>query len=196
MKKRITRLIALLLCIMSVVTIFVMPVSAASVPSYNCQYSSKSGGGSMYFYVKTGSSSSSRKIDLTMGTGTLYAVNWNTGKVGSASVYGAYEIKVFYKNSSGNWVLEQDYDVYNKSSDTITCKKTNTVYKIQVYFWRVGTTFNSYWNKNVTTKTLSKKMQARFAGSSASEWNEISWSTLPKCTAKPKSGYKLYDVCP
>ena len=197
MNKHISRLIALILCIISLTTIFVLPASAASsVSSVNCQYSSKSGGGSGYFYVKTGSTTKSRQVKLTMGTGTIYAIDWNAGTMKTASVYGSYEIKVFYKNSAGKWVLEQDYDVYNQSSATITCNKKNTTYKIQVYFWRASTTFNSYWNKNITTKTLSQKFQKRFPGSSASAYSEIQWTVLPSCTAKPSTGCTIYATCP
>jgi len=196
MKKHIIRLVAFFLCLVSMVNIMAVSANAASsVSSVNCQYNSRSGGGSQFFYVKTGSTSNSRKITLTMGTGTISGVNFDNGKLGSAAVYGAYEIKVFYKNDKGGWTLEQDYDVYNKSNATITCNKKNTVYKIQVYFWRVSTTFASYWRNNIKTQTLCKRFQARFPGAS-NNWEQITWSTLPTCKATPKKGCTIYTSCP
>ena len=197
MKKQIIRLVALCLCLVSLIPMSAVSASAATkVSSYDCSYSSTSGGGSRFFYVKTGDTTKSRQITLSMGTGTISAFNSETSRMKTATVYGSYEIKVYYKDSNGKWVLEQDYDVYNKSSATITCKREETVYKIQIYSWRVSTIFNSYWNKNIKTKTLSKKFQSIFEADSASEFVNHIWGIVPSCKAKPRSGCTMYNSCP
>ena len=151
--KKTTRLLAWLLCVVSLVSVFAFPASAKKVEKYNCA-GTKGGGVSRYFYVETGKTKSSRQIKLTMDRGYIQARDNGTYKSSMVQVYGAYEIKVFYKNSEGRWVLEQDYDVYNKGSATITCEKKNTTYKVQVYSWRVGTVFASYHKNNVSARTV------------------------------------------
>lgn len=189
--KKATRFLALLMCVVSLVSVFAFPASAKTVKTYNCAAGS---GKSAFFYVRTGTSSSSRKITLKMDRGYIQATNCSTYKSSMVMVYGAYEIKVFYKDSKGNWQLEQDYDVYNKSSATITCNKKSTDYRIQVYSWNVNTIFKSYHKNNVSARTgWGSTKFAKFFSDSANSYTKISWYSTPKCTASPNSGCTMYD---
>lgn len=194
MKKTLTRLLALLLAIMSLTILLMTPVSAASTTSsYDCSGTSY-GGVSKFFYVKTGTSSNSRKVTLTMTAGELWS---DSEKMLAAKmpVYGAYEVKIFYWNAkSQKWVMEQDYDVYNKSSATIELDKKNTYYKIQIYSWRSSTIYNSYWKNNVKC-TDKYKFQSHYS-STVNLLGSPIWGKIPTCTAKPKSGCTMYTSNP
>lgn len=194
MKKYIIKVLALILTIATIAAVFVVPVSAATATAKSSiKFTGTSSGGfSQYFYVQTGTSTNSRKVSLKMGEGTMWS---DTEELYAAKmpVYGAYEIKIYYWNGS-KWVKEQNYDIYNASSATITLQKKNTTYKVQIYNWRVSTIYTSYWNQNVKC-TDGKKFQKHFS-SSMNYYGAPKWGSLPTIKVTPKSGCKVYSSDP
>lgn len=186
--KRITRIGAIfLLVIFLVSSMATMAMAASTVSSKNCSGDSD-GQTWKYVYVKTGSTKASRQVTLTMTKGTLIGNLYGEFEDNGYSRYGSYEIKVCYWNGS-KWVQEQNYDVYNKSSATITMNKTNKYYRILVYSWNATTVFKSYFNKGIIT-TLG------ITGDTADHYEDCYWSKIPKCTAKPKTGCTMYSSTP
>ncbi len=186
--KRITRIGALFLLVVTIITSLMVPALAASTTSSrNCSGDSD-GQTWRYVYVKTGDTSNSKKVTLTMTKGKLVGKMYGVYDTDKYSRYGAYEIKVCYWNGS-SWVQEQNYDVYNKSSKTITMKKSNTYYRILVYSWNATTVFRSYFNNGIITTP-------GVTGDTADYYENCYWSTIPGCTAKPKSGCTMYTSTP
>jgi len=184
-KTFVKRAVALMLAL---VTIFSLSVTAfaAKVSSYNCA-GDKDGYVTKTFYVKTGSSSSSRKTTVTCGKGSMIPQNVSGMKDYTISIYGCYEVTLSYWNGS-RWVEEDNFDIYNKSSRTITFDRKNTYYKVQIYSWKTSTIMSSYLNKGVLSYSITRAI-------GGGTINPI-WKTVPKCTAKPGSGCTMYNSNP
>ncbi len=183
--KRLTSIIA---CLMLVVTIFsCIPFSAmaASTVKSVTHNGKEAGNFSTYIYVKTGSTSKSKKVDLKMTQGELFA-KYNRVANYKDEAYGAYEIKIRYWDGN-KWVCEKKYDVYNEEDCTVTLKKSNTYYSIQVYHWAVKTVFTSYYNNKEISRTL---------GWSVGNFKDIKWSTNTTYTATPQKGCTMYNGKP
>jgi len=186
LKKRVIRAIALVMVMVSILC--AVPITASAAGSYTVT-GTTAGGFSKYYYVKTGTTAASKKVTFTMTYGAIE--NKKNVLEAAAFVYGAYEMKVSYWNASTKkWVQEADYDVYNKSSNSYTCKKANTYYRIQIYSWQVNTIFNSYWKNNVTCQA-GKRFRNVLKQSISPRWCP---DALPKCTIK--SGGTLYSSNP
>lgn len=186
--KRITRIGAIfLLVIFLVSSMATMAMAASKTTSRDCS-GDCDGETWKYVYVKTGSTANSKKVTLTMKKGTISGKLYGFYDPVSFSRYGAYEIKVCYWNGS-KWVQEQDYDVYNRSSKTVTMNRSNTYYRILVYSWRVSTVFKSYMNNNIIN-------DPGLSGETGSHYENIIWTTSPKCTATPKEGCTMYTNNP
>lgn len=185
--KRMMRVGVIFMLVVMILASMTMPALAASTTSPRDCSGDKDGQTWKYVYVKTGKTSNSRKVTLTMTKGTIKGMMHNAYETAGFSRYGAYEIKVCYWDGS-NWVLEQNYDVYNKSGATITMKKTNTYYRILVYSWNATTVFRSYINKKVINQNLKND--------SGEYYENCYWSKIPGCTAKPKSGCTMYTSTP
>ena len=130
-----------------VCTLFVTVLSV--VTSAKTYTGTTYGGKSDYIYVTT--TASNAKVPLTFTKGALNTsksmydfYGKGTGNY-EKNMYASYEVKVSYWDGS-KYVLESNYDIYDKSSNTITLKKANKNYKIQIYQWKVGTTLTSYMN--------------------------------------------------
>lgn len=157
MKKQLIRALSLLLVCVCFISICTPAVLAASTTSSKSFTGSKYGGTSSYIYVKTKNSSSSKSVKLTFNKGTLTTTS-ETGLMASLAKSfdkrAAYEIKIYYWDED-RWVKENSYDVYNKSSKTVTLNKKDTYYKIQVYQWRASTTLTSYKKNDVVSYSTS-----------------------------------------
>lgn len=103
------------------------------------------------------------------------------------SIYGSYEVTISYWNGS-KWVEEDNFDIYNKSSKTLTFDRKNTYYKVQIYSWRTSTIMSSYLNKGVLSYSITRAI-------GGGTINPI-WKTVPKCIAKPNSGCTMYNSNP
>ena len=186
-RKRLLRVSAVFLLLVTLFSTIATPAFAASTTSSRDCSGDKDGQTWKYIYVKTGSTTSSRQVALTMKKGAIYGRILGGTKTPEFDCYGSYEIKVCYWNGK-NWVQEQQYDVYNKSGKTITMNKKNTYYRILVYSWNVNTVFKSYINKKVINQGLE--------GDHGDWYSNCCWSKIPKCTAKPKSGCTMYTSTP
>lgn len=174
--------------VLALVTVFSISITAfaAEVSSYNCA-GDKDGYVTKTFYVKTGSSSSSRKTTITCGKGSMIPQNVSGMKDYTISIYGCYEVTISYWNGS-KWVQEDNFDIYNKSSRTLTFDRKNTYYKVQVYSWKTSTIMSSYLNKGVLSYSITRAI-------GGGTINPV-WKTVPTCTAKPGSGCTMYNSNP
>ncbi len=185
-KSFVVRTISLVLALVTVFSIAVNAVAATKVNSVDCA-GDKDGGYSKCFYVKTQNTNFSKKITITCGKGTIIPKNIDGWKDFTASIYGCYEITVSYWNGS-KWVKEDNFDIYNKSSRTITFNRKNTYYKVTVYSWRTLTIMSSYLNKGVLSASLSLKI--------GNGTIDPVWKKIPTCKATPKSNCSLYTSRP
>ena len=156
-----------------VIMVFTLLVAVLSVVTSAKTYTGSTyGGKSDYIYVKT--TAANAKIPLTFAKGALNTsksmydfYGKGTGNY-EKNMYASYEVKVSYWNGS-KYILESNYDIYDKSSYTITLKQKNKDYKIQIYQWTVGTTLTSYINKGKYSFSRSLYMI-----------DNPFWRTLPK----------------
>ena len=184
MKKNFIRIMSMLLMCLCLFSFFTPVTYAASSISFTGH---KTGGKSQYFYVKTDDTSKSKSVKLTLTKGTLRTCPEKDAMAPSfsktKSLYAAYEIKIFYYNEkTKTWIKEDSYDVYNKSSKTVTFQKSNTYYKVQIYQWQASTTLTSYKNKGVWSySTVSTQVSNPY------------WSTLPKIKVSNASKCAIYN---
>lgn len=188
--KRITRLGAIFLLVITMISILAPSALAASTTTKpKTTYGTTRGQSSAYIYVKTGSTAASRKVTLNMTKGTMKYSHLGQ-YTESSSVYGAYEIKVSYWNGS-KWVAEKNYDVYNKPSNKVPLAKKNTYYRIQIYSWNVNTVFKSYGKNDIIPDVHIPLLHIY-----VSQYENIYWSKIPTCTAKPGRGCTMYSSNP
>lgn len=140
--------------ILSVCTIFatIFTVSASAKTYTGTKY----GYHSDFIYVHT--TGENAQIPLTFTKGKLntdedFYKYYGESATISYDRYAAYEVKIYYWNGK-EYVKETSYDVYNKASHTVTLKRKNTDYKIQIYQWRVKTTYDSYKKYGIVYKRL------------------------------------------
>jgi hypothetical protein len=188
MKKRVIRVMSMLLICLCIISMLA-PVSYAATKSSITFTGSKYGGNSKYFYVKTNDTSSSKSVKLTLTKGTMTTSDTTDSLmknlVKSKDLYAAYEIKIAYWDSkSKTWKQETSYDVYNSSSKTVTLKKSNTYYRIQVYQWKASTTLTSYKNKGVWNYNSNVYVDSPY------------WSKLPKIKVSSATRCTIYDSNP
>ncbi len=172
MKKQVIKALSLFLVCVCFICLYAPSVLAASTTSSKSYTGSSGGGKSHYIYVKTNDTDKSKSVKLTFTKGELKTSDTNDktwkGLVKSKKLYASYEIKISYRSGS-TWKQETSYDVYNKDTKTVTLKKSNTYYRIQVYQWRASTTLTSYYNNSIW----------RYSSNSTYVDNPY-WSTLPK----------------
>lgn len=187
MKKYLIKALALLLVCVCFISFSAPVVQAASTTSSLKFTGSSRGGTSKYIYVKTKNTSLSKSVKLTFEKGTIKTTS-DSGLMGSTAKsfkkYAAYEIKIYYWDGN-SWEKENSYDVYNKSSNTVSLKKANTYYKIQVYQWRASTTLTSYKNKGVVSYSTSNTYV-----------DDPYWSTLPTFKVGSASRATIYTSNP
>ncbi len=194
MKKMLVRVLAMTLVIMTVFSLG--SVAFAAKVSSVSQTSDADGDCRKTFYVKTNSSIFSKKLKMTMTKGTLGVKIFKSSSVTAdfvKSVPDSYEITIWYWNAStGKWVLEQNYDIYCKTSDTITLKKANTYYKILVDSYSAKTAVKSYVKSGKIT------WSAYTLGSFDGMFNEHAyyWKATPKWTIKNSQNCTLYNSNP
>lgn len=163
------------------VAIFTVTASAKTYTGTKYGYHSD------YIYVHT--TKENAQIPLTFTKGNLescmtsYDVGVTTASL-SSKIYASYEIKIYYWNGK-QYVKETSYDVYNKASNTVTLKRKNADYKIQVYQWKAETTFDSYVNKGKIKINLKRYIDGT-AG----------WSTLPKFSTGTLKNCTMYSKNP
>ncbi|MBQ9921651.1 MAG: hypothetical protein IJO52_05660 [Clostridia bacterium] len=142
--KKISKISLVLLSFVFILTLFTTMVSAKTYTGTKYGYKSD------YIYVHTNKANA--KIPLTFTKGMLNSAeitySYNCPGYKEKSMYASYEVKISYWNGN-NYVLESNYDIYNKASHTLTLKRKNTDYRIQIYQWRTETTLRSYINKNL-----------------------------------------------
>lgn len=179
----------LLVCILFI-SIFTLPASAKTYTGTQSGYHSD------YIYVHTNKANAT--IPLTFTKGTI-----NTSKqfcdynmksaTNSYDRYASYEIKVYYWNGS-QYVKETSYDVYNKASNTITLKRKNTDYKIQVYQWKVKTTYDSYKKNGIVPSRYNGTMNLS-VGSGIKD-DDPFWIKLPKFSTGTLKNCTIYSKNP
>lgn len=88
----------------------------------------------------------SDEIELELSTAYIYyECNNRYGTGGAWIVPPAVEVTVcWYDFSIGQWVQEQNFDVWNDRSRTIELQQQDVVYRIDVYFWKASTVADSY----------------------------------------------------
>ena len=203
--KRITRMGALVLLIIFLMSSMATMALAASKTASQEFINSAYGGRTSYVYVKTGNILTGRRVSMNMNAGTLTARTVGGG-TGSAEVYDSYTVTVSRWNGK-SWVQEQKFDVYNASSKTITMKKANSYYRIAVYSWKVQTLFNSYFNKNVKTKGNVVNFRSELGAApilvnraydEAGDWCNWLWDNKDRPSVKlvPKSKCTMYTSNP
>lgn len=184
--KRFIRVLSLLLVCMCIISTLA-PIAYAASGSPITYTGSKYGGNSKYFYVKTKDTDSTKSVKLTLTKGKMKTSDtvdsMMSGLVKEKSLYAAYEIKIYYWNGK-SWQKETSYDVYNSSYKTVTLKKSNTYYKIQIYQWKAATTLNSYHNKGVWNYNANVYVDNPY------------WSTLPKIKVDNAKKCTIYSSNP
>lgn len=138
------------------------------------------GGETATFYVKTNKPLLAPSVKLTMSKGTIQTApptgdSLMDSGIKKFSVYGCYDIHIYYQNDSGKWVKEQDLKAVKESSKTIKFDRKNTFYKVEVYFWKAETIFNKYKGNGIGLAQISA-------------WDTLNgercWSVIPTVTAE------------
>lgn len=193
MKKRFTRFLALIMAIIMCAGMFTMSVSAASA-TVSGKISSKKyttdfdGGTSHTFYIKTNDKNKTHSVKLSMTKGELSNKGYTSGKH-----YNSYTLDIDYWNGS-TWVDVSKYDVYNKSSHTISClSEENTVYRVKVWSWKVPTLWQSYFNKEIIGDFY--RAQQKTFGSASASWTTENKVAYPSFTVKSANRCTLYTGC-
>lgn len=187
MKKHLIKALSLLLVCLCFISLCAPTALAASTTTSKSFTGSSRGGTSQYIYVKTNDTKSSKSVTLTFYKGTLKTSS-STDLLGSTAksfdIRAAYEIKIFYWDGD-SWEKETSYDVYNKSSKTVSLSRGNTYYKIQVYQWRASTTLTSYKNNGKV-----------WYSTSSTYVSDPYWSKLPTFKVGSASRATIYTSNP
>lgn len=127
--------------------------------------------GTSYYFAISPSSTGTCKLNFTTAKGSLEVWDWGkTAPVYSVSVYGSYEIKIHEGTKTGKVIYDEDIYCSQKGSASFKAEK-GKIYYVQIYFWRVSTTAESYakWKKiDVLPQNLYKE--------------ECSWLKYPSIT--------------
>lgn len=188
--KKLNKTLLVFLVLTLFVGIFTMTASAKTFTG------TKDGYHSDYIYVHT--TKENAKISLNFQKGKLntdetYYQHYGESSTKTYERYASYEIKVYYWNGK-QYVKETSYDVYNKASNTITLKRKNTDYKIQVYQWKVKTTYDSYKKKGIVPHRLTGTMGLSIGSGIAD--NDPFWIKLPKFSTGTLKNCTMYNRNP
>ncbi|MBR3765516.1 MAG: hypothetical protein IKK57_13325 [Clostridia bacterium] len=146
MKKACIRICTLMVLLTLAAGLFPMSASADVVDEVTLNGGTY-GAYTAVFYAKASSDwFASDEIDLDITSCYLYYdCNNRYGVGGSKIVPPAVELKISRFNfTTGQWELEQNYDVWYDRSHTIELQQTDVIYRIEVYFWNVKTVAASY----------------------------------------------------
>ena len=146
MKKACTR-ICTLLVLLALATGMIPAAARADIVDQVTLNGGMYGGYTAVFYAKASSDwFASDEIDLELNSCYIYYDCDNRYGVGGCSIVPpAVQLKISRFNfTTGQWELEQDYDVWNDRRHTIELQQTDVIYRIEVYFWRTRTVADSY----------------------------------------------------
>lgn len=112
-------------------------------------------GVSQYVFARTGSGwFASNEVELDFRAGNLVVERGYEGTLSGTSpvvstethtVFAAVEAKIWrWVPGQQQWVMEQNYDIYNEDEHTVELKEDDTTYCVQLYFWRPDTVARSY----------------------------------------------------
>lgn len=165
-------------------------------------------GVSRYVFARTGSGwFVSNKVELDFRYGDLVVERGSEGTLSPSapvvstetySVFAAVEAKIWkWVPGQNQWVMEQNYDIYNEDEHTIKFEEEDTTYCVQLYFWNPDTVAVSY-DRNDEFLGVLKSFSWLSSGTNPYPVQTGKWADgrLPGVIATPGEDTRLFQNNP